>query len=84
MIELKSIITIVEYGRINIKLKEYIDKRGITRNYICQATNTRYEVINKWYNNEVERMDLDVLARICYALDCSPEDIIEYDKPKGK
>jgi len=80
MEKLKSVITIVEYGKINITLKEYIDKKGISKNYIAQATNTRNEVISKWYNNQVERMDLDVLARICYVLDCSPEDIISYKK----
>ncbi|MFR1486076.1 helix-turn-helix domain-containing protein [Ruminococcus bicirculans (ex Wegman et al. 2014)] len=25
-------------------------------------------------------MDLDILARICYVLECSPADIIKYDK----
>ena len=80
MEKLKSVITIVEYGKINITLKEYIDKKGISKNYIAQATNTRNEVISKWYNNQVERMDSDVLARICYVLDCSPEDIISYKK----
>ena len=29
---------------------------------------------------QLEKMDLDVLARICYVLDCSPADIIKYNK----
>ena len=84
MSELNPVVIYIEYGKINVKLKEYFDPRGITRNHICQATNTRFEVINKWYNNEVERMDLDILARICYVLDCKPEDIISYEKPEKK
>ena len=36
----------------------------------------------KWYKGEVEKMDLDVLARICYVLDCSPSDIISYEERK--
>ena len=70
----KSVITIKEYGKISIHLKEIMDSKGITRN------NTRFEVINKWYNGVVEKMDLDILARICYVLECSPADIIKYDK----
>ncbi|MBQ5319885.1 MAG: helix-turn-helix transcriptional regulator [Oscillospiraceae bacterium] len=54
--------------------------RNITRNYLAKAANTRFEVINKWYSNEVEKLDLDVLARICYVLDCSPDEIIKYNK----
>ena len=41
--------------------------------------NSRFEVINKWYNNDVEKLDLDVLARICYVLNCKVEDIIKYE-----
>lgn len=75
-----SIISIKEYGKIEIDLKQQMERRGITRNYLARASNTRFEVINKWYHNEVEKMDLDVLARICYVLDCLPEDIIKYQK----
>ncbi len=74
-----SIITIKDYGKIDICLKEILDKRGLTRYYLVRTTNTRFEVINKWYSNEVERLDLDVLARICYVLNCSPSDIIKYN-----
>ena len=28
---------------------------------------------------EVEKLDLDVLARICYVLECEPADIIKYN-----
>lgn len=73
-----SVISVVEYGKIELCLKELMDERNITRNYLAKATNTRFEVINKWYNNNVEKMDLDILARICYALGCTPDDIIKY------
>lgn len=75
-----AIITIKDYGKINIRLKEILDERGKTRGYLSRATNTRFEVINKWYSNNVEKLDLDVLARICYVLDCSPGDIIKYNE----
>lgn len=81
MYEAKTILTIKEYGKIDVELKKLMDEKGLNRNFIAKATNTRFEVINKWYNNDVEKMDLDVLARICYALDCSPSDIIKYRKP---
>lgn len=75
----KSVITINEYGKIGIHLREIMDRKNITRNYLARISNTRFEVINKWYNNDVEKMDLDILARICYVLECSPADIIKYE-----
>lgn len=76
----KSVVSINEYGKIDICLKELMSARNITRNYLAKAANTRFEVINKWYSNKVEKLDLDVLARICYVLDCSPDEIIKYNK----
>ena len=76
----KSVITINDYGKITVHIKEIMDSKGITRNFLAKASNTRFEVINKWYNGQVEKMDLDILARICYVLDCSPADIIKYNK----
>ena len=74
----RSVITINDYGKITVHIKEIMDSKGIIRNYLAKASNTRFEVINKWYNGQVEKMDLDILARICYVLDCSPADIIKY------
>ena len=75
----KSVVTIKDYGKISIHLKEIMDSKNMTRNYLARVSNTRFEVINKWYNNDVEKMDLDILARICYVLECSPSDIMRYD-----
>ena len=75
----KSVIELVDYGKIEIHLKDILDSRELSKNYLARAADTRFEVIKKWYDNSIERMDLDVLARICYVLDCSPSDIIRYN-----
>lgn len=74
----KEIFTMNQYGSIKINVKEYIDARNITRNALARAVNTRFEVIDKWYNGHVEKIDADILARICYVLECSPGDILQY------
>ena len=33
-----------------------MDKKKMTRNYLARATNTRFEVINKWYNKKTPQM----------------------------
>lgn len=76
----KPIVTICEYGKIRINLRNILEKKGVTRNQLAKLTSTRFEVVNKWYEGEVERIDSDVLARFCYALDCEVSDIIIYDK----
>lgn len=76
------VFSMKEYGHVEIQLQEIMEKRGITRNALARATNTRFEVINKWYQGHVEKLDTDVLARICYILDCTPGDIVIYTVSK--
>lgn len=73
-----KLYTIKNYGHIEICIKEYMDKEHITRNALARAINTRFEVIDKWYNGHVEKIDSDILARICFVLKCNPGDIIKY------
>ena len=44
-----------QYGHVEIHLKEHMDKQQITRNALARAVNTRFEVIDKWYNGHVEK-----------------------------
>ena len=74
----KAVLVRANYGRVELRLKEVMDERGISRNQLAKRIDARFEVVGKWYKGEVEKMDLDILARICYALDCTTEDIIRY------
>lgn len=73
-----AIYFIGQYGHIEIHLREYMDAQQITRNALARAINARFEVIDKWYQGTVEKIDADVLSRICYVLKCTPGDIIKY------
>lgn len=67
-----------QYGKITIDIKTFMDEKGINRNMLARAINARFEVVDKWYNGHVEKIDADVLARICFVLECTPGDIIHY------
>ena len=76
----KSIMTIKDYGRIVYRFADVMDKKGITRNKLASLTGVRFEVADRLYKGIVERMDMDILARVCYVLDCQVGDVIQYDK----
>lgn len=89
MQELRKIVSysyhMEEYGRINMKLAAVLKERNITKNALRTLTGVKYDVITRYCKNEnIERVDLNVLSKFCYALDCSIADLLEYEKPEGK
>ncbi len=75
-----GIFILKNYGRIKVNIKEIMKEKNVTRNKLSVLTGATYNVNNRYYNNSISRVDLDVLARICYVLDCDIKDIIEYEK----
>ena len=80
MNELKKIFVLQDYGVVKFKFKEIMDQRGIKRNTLARAINTRFEVVNHYYQGNIEKLDVDILARICQALDCQICDVMEFEK----
>lgn len=75
-----SIVELKAYGKINFHIGEIMDKRGITRGALSKLINVHYEVATRWYEGNMERIDADILARICFVLDCNVSDLISYSK----
>lgn len=82
MNEYNSIILTRDYGGVKIKLREIMEKSGISRYALARRINVRFEVIDRWYNGNMEKIDLDILARVCFTLNCTISDILEYNPGK--
>ena len=72
------LITKQDYGVVELRLKEIMEQKGITRGLLSRCVGTRFEVIDRWYNGDLDKLDLDILARICCALECEISDILVY------
>ncbi len=75
-----GIFNLKNYGKVEFNIRKIMKEKNITRNKLSVLTGATYNVINRYYNNDITRLDLDVLARMCYVLDCQISDIIEYKK----
>ena len=73
-----SIYTLKDYGKVDINLKQIIDDKKISRSKLSQMVALSYDLVNRYYNNKVSRVDLDVIARFCYILNCNVNDILKY------
>ena len=73
-----------EYGKIVIKLDEFIKKKGISKNKLAQRAEMQRTQLNNYCKNEITRLDTDVLARLCTVLECEISDILEFVPPTKK
>lgn len=79
MIEVRGITELKNYGVVNITLKKIMDKRNINIYQMSKLTNLKYSTIKSYYMNApLTRIDLDVVAKMCYVLNCNIKDILEY------
>lgn len=76
----RRIVERKNYGEVQIILSKILKSKGITVNKLATLVDSRYDTVKSYVDNNIQRTDLDLLARICYALDCNLGDIIEYKK----
>ena len=67
-----------DFGYIRIKVDELIEAKGISKNKLAHRAEMQRTQLNQYCNNEITRLDTAVLARLCTALDCKIEDILEF------
>lgn len=68
----------MRYGTIKIKLNELIIKENISKSKLSHLAEMQRTQINKYCRNEITRLDTDVLARLCSALQCNIDDLLEF------
>lgn len=68
----------VDYGHIRIKLAEVMQEQNISINKLAFRAEMQRTQLKAYMKNEVQRLDVSVLSRLCYALECTLEDLIEY------
>lgn len=65
---------------IRLILEDTLKRLNISRYELSKRTGIQYQIIDNYYKNKLVRYDSYVLDKICSALDCSIEDILEYKK----
>lgn len=87
MDDFKSIVSykLDAYGCVKVKLAELLRAKKISRNRLHTLTGVKNDTIDRYCKSEnIVRVDLDFIAKVCCVLDCKIEDLLEYQKPEKK
>jgi len=72
--------TELAHGKLVFKLLDVLDKKNISYNKFMNDTATKYDTIMRYGKGTIQKLDIVVLDRWCHYLNCTLEDIIEYQK----
>ena len=71
-----------KYGKIVIKLDKLLKQSGLSKNKLSHRAEMQRSQINHYCNNDITRLDTDVLARICTVFECEIGDLLEFIPPE--
>ena len=74
------------FGKIKIKLGDYLNEHGITRNGLAESIGVKFQTIDHYCKAEIEiyRLDMVLFAKICCSLQCEISDLLEYVPSNNK
>ena len=70
------------YGYFRLELEKYLKEHHITKYQLRKDANLQPTQLQTYCRNEIQRIDLAVMARICHALNCELSDIVVYIRPE--
>ena len=71
-----------EKGGIRIRLDELMKEKGVSLNQVSQRAEMERTQLRDYRDGKMQRLDIDILLRLCYVFECDLYDLIEYIPPK--
>lgn len=72
-----------QYGHLEIRLSELMEKKGLNRYKLSLKAEMNWQQINKYYNNDITRLDTHVLCKLCTVLECGIQDLLVFIPAKS-
>ena len=71
----------MEYGSLSLRIEELLKEKEISKNQICKDLDIPRSNFNRYCRDEFQRMDSNLICKLCYYLDVDIADLIIYNKP---
>lgn len=72
----------MDYGRVRLNIEQILTERGISKNQICKELDIPRSNFNRYCRSDVQRIDVGLVCKLCWYLDISVGELIEYSRPE--
>lgn len=69
------------YGSLHLRINEILAEKGISKNKICKDLDIPRSNFNRYCRDDFQRMDTNLICKLCDYLDVDISALIEYKKP---
>lgn len=69
---------------IHIRLNELMEENGISKNRICKDLDQQRGNFNRYCRDEFQRIDANLIIKLCEYLECGIADLLEIREKDGK
>ncbi len=71
-----------DIGEVALKIDDLLEKYACSSSRFAREVKMQYRQAKKYKENAMQKVNLEILARICYTFHCEISDILEYIPPR--
>lgn len=79
---MQGVIRMNDYGYLTMNIENILYRKGISKNKICKDLDLPRHNFNRYCRNDFQRMDTNLVCKLCFYLDCSIDELIIYTPPQ--
>lgn len=62
---------------LHLRLPELLEEKGISRSRLCRDLDLQRTNLNRYYRDNFQRIDANLIVRLCEYLECEISDLLE-------
>ena len=74
----------MDYGKLRLNIEAILEKKGISKNQVCKELDIPRTNLNRYCQNEFQRIDAELICKLCYYLKIEVGELITYSRPEEK
>jgi len=74
--------TVWDCGSLELRIEAVLKEKGISKNQICKEMDIPRPNFNRYCKNSFQRIDANLICKLCYYLDVNVSELIVYKRPE--